>query len=100
MKYKNFFIILLISILFNGCQTIKKKSDAVALKENQKYGKFVGKKVDEIKIELGNPTEDFINEKGNLILIYKTKKYGIPCERKFELDQNKIITSFTSSGCI
>ena len=44
--------------------------------------------------------EDFINELGNEILVYKTKKYGIPCERKFEINKNNIIESFTSSGCI
>ena len=46
------------------------------------------------------PTEDFINESGKRVFVYKTKKYGIPCERKFELNQNNIIESFTSSGCI
>ena len=28
-------------------------------------------------------TEDFVNDLGNETLVYKTKKYGIPCERKF-----------------
>ena len=51
-------------------------------------------------MELGSPKEDFIGENGNEILVYKTKKYGIPCERKFEINQNNIIESFTSSGCI
>ena len=32
----------------------------------------VGKDVEELKIELGLPTDDFINESGNKILIYKT----------------------------
>ena len=56
--------------------------------------------MNDLKIELGNPTEDYMNESGNKVLIYKTKKYGIPCERKFEINQNNIIESFTSSGCI
>jgi hypothetical protein len=96
------FVIILFSILLlsTGCKTIKEKSDAVAEKENQKYGKFVGKEINELKTELGNPTEDFINETGNKIFVYKTKKYGIPCERKFEVNDNDIIISFTSSGCI
>ena len=25
---------------------------------------------------------------GNTIFVYKTKKYGIPCDRKFEINQN------------
>ena len=92
--------LLIILILFSGCQTIKKKSDEVAEKETQKFGMFVGKKVNEMKLELGSPTEDFINEVGNEMLIYKTKKYGIPCERKFEVNSSGIIVGFSSSGCI
>ncbi len=100
MKLKNFLIIISIFLIFSGCQTIKEKSDAVAEKENKKYGQFVGKEVNELKIELGNPTEDYVNEVGNKVFVYKTKKYGIPCERKFEINKNNIIESFTSSGCI
>ena len=35
--------------------------------------------------------KDIVNDTGNEVLIYKTKKYGIPCERKFEINQNNII---------
>ena len=87
-------------ILLSGCQTIKKKSDEVAEKENEKYGQFVGKQVNELKMELGVPTEDFVNELGNETLVYKTKKYGLPCERKFEINSSGIIIGFSSSGCI
>ena len=100
MKLKNFLIIISIFLIFSGCQTIKEKSDAVAEKENKEYGQFVGKEVNELKIELGNPTEDYVNEVGNKVFVYKTKNYGIPCERKFEINKNNIIESFTSSGCI
>ena len=100
MNFKNFLIISLILIIFSGCQTIKEKSDSIAEKENKKYGKLVGKEMNDLKIELGNPSEDYINEIGNKVFVYKTKKYGIPCERKFELNQNNVIESFTSSGCI
>ena len=99
-KFKNIFSLLLILILFSGCQTIKKKSDEVAEKENEKFGLFVGKDVTEMRMELGSPKEDFIGENGNEILVYKTKKYGIPCERKFEVNSNGIIVGFSSSGCI
>ena len=92
--------ILIISILFSGCQTIKKKSDEVAERENEKYGQFVGSQVNEMKLELGAPTDDLINEAGNEVLIYKTKKYGLPCERKFEVNPSGIIVAFSSSGCI
>ena len=92
--------LLIILLLFSGCQTIKKKSDEVAERENEKFGLYVGKKVNEMRIELGAPTEDYINENGNEMLVYKTKKYGIPCERKFEVNASGIIVGFSSSGCI
>ena len=100
MKFR--FVIILFSILLisSGCQTIKKKSDEVAEKENEKFGLFIGKQVNELRLELGAPTEDFINELGNETLVYKTKKYGIPCERKFEINANGTIVGFSSSGCI
>ena len=57
--------------------------------------KFIhGKYDDKIKMQ------DFINEIGNKVLIYKSKKYAIPCDRKFEVDKNNTVISFTSSGCI
>ena len=95
------FVIALFSIIviLSGCQTIKKKSDEVAEKENERFGQFVGKQVTELKLELGAPTEDFINEIGNEMIVYKTKKYGIPCERKFEVDSKSIVIGFVSNGC-
>ena len=97
---KTIFSLLIVLILFSGCQTIKKKSDEVAERENEKFGLFVGKDANEMRMELGSPKEDYIAENGNEILVYKTKKYGIPCERKFEVNSSGIIVAFSSSGCI
>ena len=69
------------------------KAGAMAL------GKTKAKKMNELKIELGKPTEDYINEIGNKIFVYKTKKYGISCERKFEVDTNSVVIGFSSKGC-
>ncbi len=98
---KNKFAIILIPILFftAGCQTIQKKTDEVVEKENQKYGLFVGGEVNKMKLELGAPSEDMINDNGNEVLIYKTKKYGVPCERRFEVNAGGTIIAFSSSGC-
>ena len=82
-----------------GCQTIKQKTDAIAEKENQKLSKFIGKSSSDLQIELGKFDEDFRNEKGNLIFVYNTKKYGIPCERRFEIDSSSIVIGFISNGC-
>ena len=100
MKAKIIIILFSVLLMVSGCQTIKKKSDEVAEKENERFGQFVGKQVVELKMELGSPTEDYINEIGNETLVYKTKKYGIPCERKFEINTGGTIVGFTSSGCI
>ena len=89
--------VLLISI--TGCKTIKQKTDAIVEQENQKLSKFIGKSSNDLQIDLGKPNEDFKNEKGNLVLVYNTKKYGIPCERRFEIDTNSIVVGFISNGC-
>ena len=100
MKFKIIIIGILSIILLNSCQTIKNKSDEVAERENEKFGQFVGKQVSEIKSELGVPTDDYIDELGNETLVFKTKKYGIPSERKFTINTNGTIIGFSSSGCI
>ena len=100
MKAKFIKSLLIIFILISGCQTIKKKSDDVVEKENEKFGFFVGKPVSELRMEIGAPSSDYISENGNEILVYKTKKYGIPCERKFQINSSGTVIKFSSSGCI
>ena len=100
MKIIIHIFLLAVLLILTNCQTIKKKSDEVAERENEKFGLFVGKEVAEMRMELGSPKEDYIGENGNEILVYKTKKYGIPCERKFEVNASGIIVGFSSSGCI
>ena len=98
-KFKYLLVSLLTIMIFSGCQTIKNKTDAIVEKENQKLSKFIGKSISELQIGLGKPNEDYKNEKGNLIYVYNTKKYGIPCERRFEINSNSIIVGFVSNGC-
>ena len=52
-----------------------------------------------LQVDLGKSDEDFKNEKGNLELVYNTKKYGIPCERRFEIDSDSVVIGFVSNGC-
>jgi hypothetical protein len=90
------------TLIFNfliGCQTVKEKTDEIVKKENEKLSTFIGKPVSNLKSELGISDEDFLNESGNKVIIYKTRKYGIPCERKFEVDGNEIVIGFISKGC-
>ena len=100
MKKLNFLVLFLISLfLFTSCATVKKKTDAIVEKENKKLSKYIGKSSNELRLDLGKPDEDYKNAKGNFELIYKTKKYGIPCERKFEINSNSIVIGFVSNGC-
>ena len=98
---KNIISIKLIFLLFflTSCQTIKQKTDAIVEKENAKLSEYIGKTSSNLQMELGKPDEDFKNDKGNLELIYNTKKYGILCERRFEVDFNSIVIGFVSNGC-
>ena len=98
-KLKIIFVSFLLLMLVTSCQTIKQKTDVIVEKENNKLSKYIGKTSNNLQIDLGKPDEDFKNEKGNLELVYNTKKYGIPCERRFEIDSDSIVIGFVSNGC-
>ena len=91
--------LLIIVIFFSGCQTVKEKTDKIVQKENEKLSEFIGESLSKLKMELGKPDEDFKNAKGNLEVIYNTKKYLIPCERRFEINSDNIVIGFVSNGC-
>ena len=100
MNKLRFFLITIIFVnLLTGCQTVKEKTDDIVQKENEKLSEFIGKSLSELKMELGKPDEDFKNAKGNLEVIYNTKKYLIPCERRFEINSDNIVIGFISNGC-
>ena len=94
-------IVLLLSffLMVTACQAVQEKTDKIVEQENKRLSKYIGQLSSELKIDLGNPDEDFKNEKGNQVLVYKTKKYGISCERKFEVDTNSVVIGFSSKGC-
>ena len=98
-KLKYIFISLFFFSLVSGCQTIKDKTDEIVEKENAKLSQYIGKTSNSLQMELGKPDEDFKNDKGNLELVYNSKKYGILCERRFEVDSNSIVIGFVSNGC-
>jgi len=98
-KIKFIFISLFFFTLVTSCQTIKNKTDTIVEKENTKLSKYIGKNSNILKMDLGKPDEDFKNEKGNIELIYNSKKYLVPCERRFEIDSNSIVIGFVSNGC-
>ena len=98
---KIIYTIFLITFLFviSGCQTIEKKSKGAIKKENEKLSKFLQQPESELKIVMGEPDSIIKDDKGSTFFVYTKKKYNITCERKFEIDQNKMIVGFTSKGC-
>ena len=98
---KIIYTIFLATFIFvvSGCQTIEKKSQSAIKKENEKLSKFLQQPESELKIVMGEPDSIIKDDKGSTFLVYTKKKYNITCERKFEIDQNKMIVGFTSKGC-
>ena len=95
---KLFISILLASFLLS-CQTIENKAEKIGKKEIKEIRKFLQQPESELKIEMGEPDEIANDEKGSKFYIYKKKKYGITCEKKFEIDENSMIVGVSSRGC-
>ena len=98
-KINLFFLTFVLFLMVSGCQTIKNKTDSIVEKENEKLSKYISKPASVLQMDLGKPDEDFKNAKGNFEFIYNTKKYGIPCERRFEINSESIVIGFVSNGC-
>ena len=98
-NYEKYIYIFSYFLFLVGCQTIERKSQSTIKKENEKLSKFLQQPESELKIVLGEPDETKYDDQGSKYLIYKKKKYSITCERKFEIDQNKMVVGFTSKGC-
>ena len=98
-KLKLFLITLVTFVMITGCQTIKEKTNKIVEKENEKLSKYIGKSSSVLQMDLGKPDEDFKNVKGNFEFVYNTKKYGIPCERRFEINPQNTVVGFVSNGC-
>ena len=94
-------ILYIISIFFllGACQAIEKKSQETIKNENEKLSKFLQQPESELKIVMGEPDQIIYDNKGEKIFVYAKKKYNITCERKFEINKNKMVVGFTSKGC-
>ena len=92
-------ICFLLLTTFTSCQTVKEKTDEIVKKENEKLSQFIGQPASELKIVMGMPDNEEKSNTGSMILVYKTKKYGIPCERKFEISNEDMVIGFVSKGC-
>ena len=99
MKIIYIFLLSTTLFLFTSCQTIENKSQSAIKKENEKLSKFLQQPESELKIVMGEPDNIVYDDKGSKFFVYTKKKYNITCERKFEIDQSKMIVGFTSKGC-
>ena len=93
------FLSVLLVILLSGCQTIENKSQEIGKKEVKEISKFIQQPESELKIVMGEPDEIKYDDKGSKFFVYKKKKYGITCEKKFEIDSNNMIVGVSSRGC-
>jgi len=95
---KLFFRILVVFLL-SSCQAIENKADKIGKKEIKEISKFLQQPESELKIEMGEPDEIITDEKGSKFYIYKKKKYGITCEKKFQIDESNMVVGVSSRGC-
>ena len=99
MKILNVFFVVVFLFLLNGCQTIENKSQDLIKKENEKLSQFIQQPESELKVVMGEPDKIIIDNKGSKFFVYTKKKYNITCERKFEINKNRMVVGFTSKGC-
>ena len=99
MKIIYFFCLFIFLFALSGCQTVENKSQRAIKKENEKLSKFLQQPESELKIVMGEPDNIAYDDKGSKYFVYTKKKYNINCERRFEINQNKMIIGFTSKGC-
>ena len=100
-KIINLFLILLFVIL-SSCKTVQNKADEVIQKEDKYLMKFLNKKKDLLIAEFGYP--DLTTPKdgeppGLRKIVYISKKYGIKCQRSFEINKSNFVVGYSSKGC-
>ena len=96
---KKFYLIFLLIFLISSCKTIDRKIDTLSKEEEKNLNRFLGKPQIELIDEFGTPDDVIYYEEDNKVLVFRTKKYQITCERKFEINNKRIITGFNSKNC-
>ena len=100
-KIINIFWILLF-VFLSSCKTVQNKADEVIQKEDKYLMKFLNKKKDLLITEFGYPDLIIPNDgepPGTGKIIYISKKYGIKCQRRFEIDESYFVVGYSSKGC-
>ena len=96
---KKFYLIFLLIFLIASCKTIDRKIDTLSKEEEKNLNRFLGKPQIELIDEFGTPDDVIYYEEDNKVLVFRTKKYQITCERKFEINNKRIIIGFNSRNC-
>ena len=99
-KLKIYIFSLFALIALVACQTVTDKIEQTTEFEKKELSKWLDKSEEALKSFYGQPDKVEFLKTRNRNYVYLTKKYKIQCERKFEINQNNIIESFASSGCI
>ena len=97
---KNFFFIYAIAIFLTviSCKTVSKKVDNVSEEEKKKFSRFLNKSTEELTTEFGNPDFIEVANSKNKIFVYYDSKFKIKCERRFEIENSKVV-GFSSKNC-
>ena len=95
---KKVLIYCVILILISGCKTVSKKVDAASEEEEKRLSRFLNRSTDELKIEFGKPDFIEVANSKNKIFIYFDSKFKIKCERRFEIENSKVV-GFSSKNC-
>ena len=98
MKNSFFIYAIVIFLTITGCKAVSKKVDAAASEEEKKLSRFLNKSTDELKIEFGKPDFIEVANSKNKIFVYYDSKFKIKCERRFEIQNSKVV-GYSSKNC-
>ena len=98
MKNSFFIYVIAIFLTITGCKTVSKKVDAASEEETKKLSRFLNKSTDELKIEFGKPDFIEVASSKSKIFVYYDSKFKIKCERRFEIENSKVV-GFSSKNC-
>ena len=96
---KILFFIILVSPVFNACQTVTTKIDKTTEQEKKELSQWLNKSEAELKSFFGQPDKVEFLKTRNRNYIYITEKYKIKCERKFEINPKNMVVGFSSKNC-
>jgi len=98
MKNSFFIYVIAIFLTITGCKTVSKKVDTVSEEEKKKLNRLLNQSTDELKIEFGKPDFIEMTNNKNKIFVYYDSKFKIKCERRFEIENSKVV-AFSSKNC-